>query len=140
MASSEQQQSSNPISQPGGGAPQQQAAPQSLDAAITKLAKAGGFGFMEATVEGIQNLNPERKARKQIFLTDPEKKKEREALQKRMELWLRLLQEGGDLSQMIATGEQKATQAGKVLQQNLKNHSGHHPRTGGSLPHRCPVL
>jgi hypothetical protein len=119
MASSEQKQSSNPLPQQAAGG-QQQAAPQSLETAVSKLAKAGGFGFMEATVEGIQNLNPERKARKQIFITDPEKKQEREALKKRMELWLSLLQEGGDLSEMIATGEQKSTQAGKVLQKNLQ--------------------
>lgn len=54
---------------------QQQAAAQSrnLNAELQVLAKFGGFNVLESSVDGIQNLNPERKARRNIFLTDPER-------------------------------------------------------------------
>ena len=41
-----------------------------LDAAAGKLAKFGGFDLLETTVDGVQNMNPEKKARKKIFLTN----------------------------------------------------------------------
>ena len=54
---------------------QQQAAaqPRNLNAELQVLAKFGGFNVLESSVDGIQNLNPERKARRNIFLTDPER-------------------------------------------------------------------
>lgn len=51
---------------------QQQVA--SLEQNIEALAKYGGFDLLEGTVEGAQNLNPERKARRNIFLTEAGKK------------------------------------------------------------------
>ncbi len=93
---------------------------QSLEANLQKLAKAGGFNFLEATIDGIQNLNPERKARKQIFLSDPEKQQERKALKKRMELWLDLLKSSDTVADAVDAGEKRANQADQTLQQNLK--------------------
>lgn len=62
---------------------QQQAAAQSrnLNAELQVLAKFGGFNVLESSVDGIQNLNPERKARRNIFLTDPERAPERKELE-----------------------------------------------------------
>lgn len=76
--------------------------------------------FLEATIDGVQNLNPERKARKQIFLSDTSKKEERTSLKKRLELWLDLLQSSPDVNQMVETSEQKASMADKLLKKNLK--------------------
>ena len=56
------------------------------------LDKLGGFGFVETVVDGMANMNPERKARKQIFLTDSSKREEREDLLKNIQLWLELLE------------------------------------------------
>lgn len=52
---------------------QQQAVAQSrnLNAELQILAKFGGFNVLESSVDGIQNMNPERKARRNIFLSDP---------------------------------------------------------------------
>ncbi|PZF73594.1 DUF5458 family protein [Taibaiella soli] len=96
-------------------------APAPLEVSIRKLAKAGGFVFLESTIDGVQNLNPERKARKQIFLTESEKKQEREALKKRLQLWVDLLQTTQDVSEMVEKSEEKAQNADKLLQKNLKN-------------------
>ncbi len=62
------------------------------------MAKLGGFDFLESAIDGVQGLNPERKARKQIFLTDAAKKKERADLKKKLELWLGLLQSSSDIA------------------------------------------
>ena len=59
-----------------------------LQQSLSKLAKAGGFSFLESTIDGVANLNPDRKARKQIFLTDEDKKKDRENLLKTLNLWI----------------------------------------------------
>ena len=40
-----------------------------------KLVKFGGFELLESCIEGVQNLNPERKARKRIFLTENEQER-----------------------------------------------------------------
>ena len=53
-----------------------------LDKSCNTLAKFGGFDMLEAVIEGVQNMNPERKARKKIFLTETDKKKERESILK----------------------------------------------------------
>lgn len=52
---------------------QQQAAaqPRNLNAELQVLAKFGGFNVLESSVDGIQNLNPERKARLTFSLQTP---------------------------------------------------------------------
>ena len=82
---------------------QQQAAAQSrnLNAELQVLAKFGGFNVLESSVDGIQNLNPERKARRNIFLTDPERAPERKELEKRLEMWVDMLQGNKSISEMI---------------------------------------
>jgi hypothetical protein len=95
-------------------------APGGLENDIKKLAKAGGFSFFESTIDGVQNLNPERKARKQIFLTDPEKKNERQALKKKLDTWLKLLQSADSVADMVEESTKQAEQANKSLRKNLK--------------------
>lgn len=84
-----------------------------------KLAKFGGFDLIESSIEGTQNLNPERKARRNIFLTESQKKSERETLQKVLSLWAKVLESNNEISDMVNLCEQKAEQSEKVLQQNL---------------------
>lgn len=84
------------------------------------LEKLGGFGFVETVVDGMANMNPERKARKQIFLTDSNKKEEREDLLKNIHLWLELLESDQSPSALIDACKQKATQAVSCLKSNLK--------------------
>jgi len=64
----------------------------SLSSSLEKLSRVGGFDLLEATIEGLQNLNPERKARKQIFLTDDEKKNERAELKLKLNQWIESFQ------------------------------------------------
>lgn len=62
----------------------------SLASALDVLSRFGGFNFLESTVDGVQNLNPERKARKKIFLTDEQKQEEREVLKNKIDMWIDL--------------------------------------------------
>ena len=93
---------------------------QTLEQSVAKLAKMGGFDFVENAVEGTQNLNPERKARKKIFLTDAEKKGEREALKKKLLLWMNMLNESGSIDEMVQKCNAKSEEAATTLKKNLK--------------------
>ena len=90
-----------------------------LKSSSEKLAKFGGFDLIESTIEGTQNLSPERKARRNIFLTESQKKGERESLQKALALWASVLESGNEISDMVNLSEQKAASSQKVLEHNL---------------------
>ena len=90
-----------------------------VQSGLEKLAKFGGFDLLESTIENVQNMNPERKARRQIFLSDTNKKNERNALKKTLELWLNVLKNNASLTDMVAQSEDKSKLADKTLQKNL---------------------
>ena len=91
-----------------------------LETSVQGLAKFGGFDLLESAIDAVQNINPERKARKKIFLEENSKKEERTALKKTLNLWLDILQSSEDLGEMVQTCNERAEQAGKVLKKNLK--------------------
>lgn len=93
---------------------------QQFDSRNNPLAKMGGFSFIESVVDGIANMNPERKARKQIFLTDKNKAFEREELLKKIELWINLLESSESVDKMVESCKEKASVAVRTLKQNLK--------------------
>lgn len=88
---------------------------QSLD----QLAKVGGFDLLETAVEGVQNLNPDRKARKRIFLSESAKKEEREELKKTLQLWAAVLNSSDNVMEMVEKCEQSAEIAEDTLTKNL---------------------
>jgi len=90
-----------------------------LQTSIDKLTVVGGFDLLEAAMEGVQNLNPERKARKKIFLSESAKKKEREDLKKILELWAAVIQSSENVSEMVDQCEKSAQIAEKTLKTNL---------------------
>jgi hypothetical protein len=92
-----------------------------LKESLAKLAKAGGFTFLESCIDGIANINPERKARKEIFLNDSDKKKEREDLQQTLALWIDILSGGSDISQMAEQCKTSADAAEQSMKENLKH-------------------
>lgn len=92
----------------------------SIDASLTTLAKAGGFDFLEAVVDGTDNLNPQRKAKKNIFLTDENKKEQRAELKKKLNVWLELLANSESVSVMVDKSSERADISEKLLKGNLK--------------------
>lgn len=90
-----------------------------LKTSSEKLAKFGGFDLIESTIEGTQNLSPDRKARRNIFLTEQQKKSERESLKKALLVWAKVLESNSEISDMVNMCEEKAASSQKVLEQNL---------------------
>ena len=90
-----------------------------LEQSSQKLAKYGGFAILETTIDGLQNLNPEKKARKRIFLTDESKKAERKALKKRLELLAELIGSTENVPELIGKASEKSDAATNLLTQNL---------------------
>src|SRR6056297_828172 len=88
---------------------------------IDSLAKFGGFDLLENAIDGVQNLKPERKARKKIFLTESHNKEARKDLSDKIDLWMSVLQVSDDISEIIANCEGKAEESEKVLKSNLKS-------------------
>ncbi|WP_378175775.1 DUF5458 family protein [Aquimarina sp. SS2-1] len=84
-----------------------------------KLARYGGFDLLEACIDDVQNMNPDRKARKKIFLTESTKKLERAKLQKTLEIWRDILSSSDDISEMVEESEKRSAIAGKSLEKNL---------------------
>lgn len=115
------------LEQAGGAAPSRELTFERLESptevlsqGLSKLAKVGGFDFVESTIEGTKNLNPERKALKKIFLTEADKKKDREELKKKLLLWYSLLTNNSSVSDMVEECNQKADTASKTVKKNLK--------------------
>ena len=92
-----------------------------LEQSSQKLARYGGFAILETTIDGLQNLNPEKKARKRIFLTDESKKAERKALKKRLNLLAELIGSAETVPELIEKATEKADAATALLTQNLGN-------------------
>jgi hypothetical protein len=88
-----------------------------LEVSAQKLSKYGGFSILETTIDGVQNLNPEKKARKKIFLTESGKELERNQLKKRLNLMIGLLTNSTSVSDMIQVCESKV----EIVQGLLKN-------------------
>lgn len=92
---------------------------QVLEESANKLAKFGGFDILEAVIDGVQNMNPERKARKKIFLTESDKKQERDSIKKSLQLWADLLQNSENISAAVDQAQQKSDSAAALLKKNL---------------------
>ncbi len=86
---------------------------------LTALGKYGGFTLLETSVEGIQNMNPERKARKRIFLQEETKKVDKELLKKRLTLWLALIQDSETVPEMAEKCQAQIEKAAQLLTKNL---------------------
>jgi len=85
------------------------------------LEKFGGFDIVETSIQGVQNLNPKRKARKNIFLTEERNNGERNELKARLQLWHDFLNESDDISELVDKAEERSQKASKLLTKNLSS-------------------
>ena len=90
-----------------------------LDDSRAKLIKFGGYSIVETTVDGSQNMNPEKKARKKIFLTETARKGERTQLKRRLEILRDLLRQTNTPADALQQSLDKADQAQHLLHANL---------------------
>ena len=89
-----------------------------LQNSLSGLDKFGGFQLLKGLIKGIENMDPRRKAIKNIFLSDAAYADNRKKLKNELELWVSILEEGGtDPMAIIDSCKEKCNKA----EQNLKN-------------------
>ncbi len=93
---------------------------QALEQNLDELMEFGGFELIEASVDGAKVMSPESKARKNIFLNEAGRKKDREKLKEQLKLWHDLLKESDDVTELIGKAEERSQNAGALLNSNLK--------------------
>ncbi|MCX6219074.1 type VI secretion system contractile sheath protein TssC [Spirosoma sp.] len=86
---------------------------------INVLQAFGGYAFLETFLEGSQNLNPSRKARKKIYLSDPTKATDRAILKEKLKLWVDVLSSSDNQNEMQDTARTKAEEVEASLNKNL---------------------
>lgn len=92
----------------------------SLEQSTQALLKVGGFDLLETTIDGASNLNPEKKARKKIFLSEDSKKADRQQLKKRLALWHKLLSDSDSVADTVEKGQQRVEATEQQLTNNLR--------------------
>ncbi len=92
---------------------------RSLDQQLESFIQYGGFDLLEGSIEGVQNLNPDRKARKNIFLSESSKKSERDTLKKVLQLWVDSINSSDNLVDMVNNCSEKSENTEKSLKKNL---------------------
>jgi hypothetical protein len=92
---------------------------RSLEQNLDVFMQFGGFDLLEGAIEGVQNLNPERKARKNIFLSESSKRAERNELKTVLKLWADTLKTSDSLLDLVDECEKKSEQSEKTLKKNL---------------------
>jgi len=97
---------------------QKESGGRSLAECGDSLVKYGGFDIIDATIEKAGNLNPAKKAKRNIFLQESELS-ERKALKQRLLLWKELLESGSDLNALVTSCDEKSSQAGELLATNM---------------------
>ncbi len=85
-----------------------------------EFVKYGGYDLLESAIDGVQNLNPDRKARRKMFLSENSKKQERSELLKTLQLWSETLKSGDDIIGLVQAADDKAQESQKILTKNLK--------------------
>ena len=86
---------------------------------INKLKAYGGFAFLEQIIDDFSNMNPERKARRNIFLTDEGRGDARRQLTGRIKIWLDLLKSGESADKMRDFAKERAIEVEETLNANL---------------------
>ncbi|MET4075057.1 DUF5458 family protein [Hymenobacter sp. UYCo722] len=91
-----------------------------LEQSTQALLKVGGFDLLETTIDGASNLNPEKKARKKIFLSEDNKKNDRQQLKKRLALWHTVLSGAETVAEAVDVAQQRVESTQQLLTANLK--------------------
>ncbi len=86
---------------------------------INALAKFGGFDLLGAVIDGVANMNPESKARRNIFLNEAQYANERKQLVGKLNLWIETLTSSEDVGEVIRACEEKSEATDQLYKKNL---------------------
>ena len=93
-----------------------------LQSGLKGLDKFGGFQLIKGLIKGAENMDPRRKAVKNIFLTDSTYEETRKKLKNEVAMWIEILESGGeDPMQIIDMCTEKCDKAEENLSNNLFN-------------------
>ncbi len=92
---------------------------EQLKTGLKKLEGSGGFDLLEMAFAGVENMNPERKARKRIFLTETTYKDDREKLKKTLQLWAAVLNSSESVTGMVEESERNIGVAEETFKTNM---------------------
>jgi Type VI secretion system, TssC, VipB len=95
--------------------PQQHA--MSADEALAKVPK--GFSVFEGIIKEMMYLNPEKKAKREMFLNDDDNKKDRQILLKKLNFWKEVCGNASDVSETLNNALAKGQAAEKLLKKNV---------------------
>ena len=91
-----------------------------LQDSLGGLDKFGGFQLLKGLIKGVENMDPRRKAVKNIFLQDAAYADNRKKLKNELELWVSILSEGAtDPMEVIEKCKAKCAKAENNLKNNL---------------------
>lgn len=93
-----------------------------LQNGIAGLDKYGGFQLLKGLIKGVENMDPRRKAIKNIFLSDSAYEESRKKLKSELALWINILENSNsDPMNIIETCKEECTKAEINLKNNLFN-------------------
>lgn len=91
-----------------------------LQSSLGGLEKFGGFQLLKGLIKGVENMDPRRKAVKNIFLSDATYGDARKKLKNELGLWLEIIDKGGeDPMSIIESCQKECAKAEKNLSDNL---------------------
>lgn len=95
---------------------------QSLQASLKGLDKFGGFQLIKGLIKGAENMDPRRKAVKNVFLNESTYDESRSKLKNELEMWLEVLSQGStDPMEIAEECKAKRDRAEENLSNNLFN-------------------
>ena len=91
-----------------------------LQSSLSGLDKFGGFQLLKGLIKGVENMDPRRKAIKNVFLNDSAYEDARNRLKNELSLWVEILEAGGkDPMEIIESCKDKCQKAERNLSENL---------------------
>ena len=91
-----------------------------LQISLSGLDKFGGFQLLKGLIKGVENMDPRRKAIKNVFLNDSAYEDARNRLKNELSLWVEILESGGkDPMEIVDSCKEECQKAERNLSENL---------------------
>lgn len=91
-----------------------------LQKSLSGLDKFGGFQLLKGLIKGVENMDPRRKAIKNVFLNDSAYEDARNRLKNELSLWVEILESGcKDPMEIVDSCKEECQKAERNLSENL---------------------